>query len=651
MDTVYYLMCNFISIFFTILLIFVTCVIVFQKLKLRWPIKVNCWFCNNNTKVRREQIDWWLCPSCEQFNGFSKDGNYKYDIPEQYKVSTNKPKKYYNSKSKTVPLSKNTFCKKCNKHQKVKVIELSNFEPINEKKYDEEVKQFKDSLELKYPLCTNCNGIVQNVLAKQKMWLDHYKIMFFKRKPLRTFITNAKRFEEFFRVISTIFDSIIVYNTEFLLLPIGGLVFQLCACWAGAAAKRRNSEILLAFLWICIIILTPFKEYKLLRTDFQNDWFSLEYVTQYHVIICFALIIGFINITPKSNIKVREDLFKKVETNVKNSKTQIYPEIEITNNSTQKLVKQVDKDLNETANSSVNITKYLMTPVSVDIPDPVGEKLSSTTGPELSKLSTSTNNLDIRSTLQFKNNQFDNSELDDSMSTLSIFSSDDNIRNCQTRIPKIFEKKIYSTVSPDLFKKSNNVFGKRNILSPPKLKSVTQTSWVAGGYWQEGMDTPSLSRSSSQSSGFGSVGSNCAPSREPSIHELDQCSIISDASLSYYGQKQNTVKSVKRFCQPTQSYSFIKPKSPTCHQTSKFSQSHLFPQQMLMSHFAKNNSNYDECFSQQSKICTDDRENSMNTPKIHSTYTTISTNIFWLHVLLCGSLLLNILAVCTTLLR
>ncbi|XP_014612368.1 PREDICTED: uncharacterized protein LOC106791325 isoform X1 [Polistes canadensis] len=651
MDSVYYLMCNFISIFITILLIFVTCVVVFQKLKLRWPIKVNCWFCNNNTKVRREKIDWWLCPSCEQFNGFSKDGNYMYDIPEQYKAFTNNSIKYCNSKSKTVPFSKNTFCKKCNKHQKVKLIQLSNFEPTNEKKYYEEVKQFKDSLELKYPLCKNCNDIVQNVLAKQKMWLDHYKIMFFKRKPLHhTFIINAKQFEGFFRVISTIFDSVIVYNTELLLLPIGGLVFQLCACWAGAA-KRRNSDILLAFLWICIIILTSFKEYKLLKTDLHNDWFSLEYVTQYHAVICFALIIGFMNITPKSNIKVRKDLFKKIETNINNSKTQIFPEIEITN-STQKFVKQVDTDLNETANSSVNLTKYLMTPVSVDIPDPVGTTLSSTTGPELSKLSTSTNNLDIRSTLQFKNNQFDNSELDDSMSTLSIFSSDDNVPNCQIRTPKIFEKKIYSTVSPDLFKKSNNMFGKRNILSPPKLKSVTQTSWVAGGYWQEGMDTPSLSRSSSQSSGFGSVGSNCAPSREPSIHELDQCSIISDASLSYYGQKQNTVKSVKRFCQPIQSYSFIKPKNPTCHQTLKFSQSHLLPQQILTSHFAKNNANYDECYSQQSKICTDEMENSMNTQQIiHSPYKTVSNNTFWLHALLCGSLLLNILAVCTTLLR
>ncbi|KAL2720037.1 uncharacterized protein V1478_010303 [Vespula squamosa] len=646
------LMCNFISIFITILLVFITCIIVFQKLKLRWPMKVNCWFCNNNTKIRRQELEWWLCPSCEQFNGFSENGDYMYDIPELYKDSTDNSVKYCRNQSKIELFHKNTLCKECNKHQKIKLAELSNFEPTNEKKYDQEIQQFKHFLEKKYPLCINCNAIVQNVLAKQTMWLAHYKMLFLKQKPIRTFLNNTKRFEMIFRIISTIFDSVIVYNTEFLLLPVGGLFFQLCACWT-SAAKRRNSDILLAFSWICIIILIPFKGYKLLKINLQTNWFSLEYITQYHMVIFFAFIIGFMNIKPQSSIRLKKDIiFKKMEMHVKNSKAQIFPKIEIKKN-IRKFVKKDETDSNETTHSSVNMTKYLMTPVSIDIPDTVNttmHTLSSMSVPEFQKLSTSTNNLDIRSTLSFKSSQFDNFGLDDSMSTLSIFSLDDNLPNCQIRTPKMFEKKVYSTVSSDLFKRSNNTFGKKNILSPPKLKSVTQTSWVAGGYWQEGMDAPSLSRSSSQSSGFGSVGSNCAPSREPSIHEFDQCSIISDASLPYYGHKQNTIKSVRRFCQPTQSCSFIKPKSPMCHQTLKFSQNHSFPQQTLTAHFPKNNAIFDECCLQHSKICTDEIGNSMNI-QTYPTYTTVSTNPIWLHALLCGSLILNMVVVCTTLLR
>ncbi|KAK2575854.1 hypothetical protein KPH14_007228 [Odynerus spinipes] len=648
------LMFDFISIFATILLTLVTCTIVFHKLKLRWPIKVNCWFCNNNTKIKREELEWWLCPSCKQFNGFSKNGDYTYKIPEQHKVSVNNSIRYCRSGATTEVSPKNTLCEECNKHQKLKLVELSNFEPQNERRYSKEIEKFQRTLEEKYPLCTNCNATVQNVLAKQAMWLARYKMLFFKQKHVHMLLYNAKRCEVIFRIVSTMIDSVIVYNTEILLLPIGGLFFQLCACWA-STAKRRHSDILLAFLWICIIILLPFKEYKLLKTSLKNDWFTLEYVTQYHMVIFFAFIIGFMNVKPRSSIGLKKDIFlKKMETRVKRSTAQQFPEVEITEN-IQSFVKRNILDSNETTNSSVNMTNYLMSPVSVDVPNAVGTTiptLRSTVDPELSTWSMPTNNLDLRSILSSKTNQFDNSGLDDSMSTLSILSLDDTLSNCQTRSSQMFEKKIYNAASSDLFKKSNNTFGRKCILSPPKLRSVTQTSWVAGGYWQEGMDAPSLSRSSSQSSGFGSIGSNCAPSREPSIHEFDQCSIVSDASLPYYGPKQNSVNSVRRFCQPPQSYSpFIRPKNPICHQTLKYSQGHHpFPQQTLGTQFTKSNTVFDDCCSQHSKGCTEEIRNSMNIQS-YPPYATVATNPVWLHALLCGSLILNMIVVCTTLLR
>lgn len=653
MELEHNLMFNFISIFATILLTFVTCTIVFQKLKLRWPIKVNCWFCNNNTKIKREELEWWLCPSCKQFNGFSENGDYMYDISEQHKASVNNSVRYCKGQAKTEVFSKDTLCKICNKHQKVKLAELSNFVPLNEKQYDREVEEFERSLEQKYPLCTNCKALVQNVLAKQAMWLTRYKMLLFKQKPVRKLLYSAKRCEVIFRIVSTIFDSVIIYNTEFLLLPIGGLFFQLCACWA-STTRRRHSDILLAFLWICIIILVPFKEYKLLRTNLKSEWFSLEYVTQYHMVILFAFIIGFMNVKPQSKSSLKKDVFfKKMDIRPKYSTVQRYPEVEITENM-QNCVRRNLLDSNETANPSVNMTNYLMTPVSVDVPNSVctnTHTLQSPTDSELFTMSVSPNNLDHRSSLSSKINQLDNFGLDDSISTLSILSLDDNVSNYQRRSPQIFEKKIYSTVSSDLFKRSINTSSRKYILSPPKLRSVTQTSWVAGGYWQEGMDPPSLSRSSSQSSGFGSIGSNCAPSREPSIHEFDQCSIISDASLPYNSPKQNSIKSARRFYQPSQSYSpFIRPKNPACHQTLKFPQSHPFSQQAFGTHFPKTNAVFDECCSQHSKVCTDEIRNSMSMQS-YPPYATVTASPFWLHALLCGSLILNMIVVCTTLLR
>lgn len=77
------------------------------------------------------------------------------------------------------------------------------------------------------------------------------------------------------------------------------------------------------------------------------------------------------NIKPQSSIRVKKDIiFKKIETHVKHSKAQIFPEIEIKRN-IQKFVKKDETDSNEITHSSVNMTKYLMTPVSIDIPDTV----------------------------------------------------------------------------------------------------------------------------------------------------------------------------------------------------------------------------------------------------------------------------------------
>lgn len=84
------------------------------------------------------------------------------------------------------------------------------------------------------------------------------------------------------------------------------------------------------------------------------------------------------------------------------------------------------------------------------------------------------------------------------------------------------------------------------VLSPPKLSNVTQSSWVAGGYWKpseylEGFASPPLSRSSSQSSGFGSQSSSqnnlngydafgsLPSSRNTSVcGEIDKFSVLSE---------------------------------------------------------------------------------------------------------------------------
>lgn len=89
----------------------------------------------------------------------------------------------------------------------------------------------------------------------------------------------------------------------------------------------------------------------------------------------------------------------------------------------------------------------------------------------------------------------------------------------------------------------------RPILSPPKLKNITQNSWTAGGFWKNDItafpastDVANLSRSSSQSSGFVSNNdpivpntyNSLPPSREPSLHgDFEKASILSEPTYHF----------------------------------------------------------------------------------------------------------------------
>ncbi|CAK9814469.1 Transmembrane protein 201 homolog [Anthophora plagiata] len=645
---------NFMPIFSIILLISVIIITVFQKLKVKWPVKVNCWFCNTNTKIWRQQLNWWMCPCCEQYNGFSKNGDYTYNIPEQYKIPSNEIKKYCTTNQDTTPskIANNGLCKQCNMNESIKISKLSDYIPESEKNYEYEIKKFKDGLEKQYPLCAKCKTTVHSTLYKQALWLIQYKMLFFKQKSFSVITNNRKYCEPICRIISTVLGSIVAYNMEFILVPIGGLFFQFCACWT-THAKKQSSDILLMFLWICMIILLPFKDTKLIKTDLQSTWLSLEYVTQYHMIMLFVSIIGFINIMPKSHKSAlnKNMSFKKMESFAKSTILSDSSTASLNSNNSFN-VKTVD-NLNDTITnqlSSNTMKEYLPLCVENSVNSSSTIFQNSFTNQESQASATSVNNNSavFNSIPLHKRGAMDCYSLNDSLSTLSTLSLSEDKPKHTIKAPKIFEKKVYSTKSSELFKKS----GKKHILSPPKLKSVTQTSWVAGGYWQEGIDAPSLSRSSSQSSGFGSMGSNFGPSREPSIHEFDQCSVMSDTTQSCYTLRQSN-SPVGSFSQQSLQFSLSEPRNQAfSNQTMKITSPNLCtPQTLLLpQNHKRNDSVYMDQYSQGQNMNVNDIKNPSEMQMFPS-HTTIVTSPVWLPTLLCGSLVLNIIVLCTTLLR
>lgn len=135
-------------------------------------------------------------------------------------------------------------------------------------------------------------------------------------------------------------------------------------------------------------------------------------------------------------------------------------------------------------------------------------------------------------------------------------------------------KKFNNTDIPPVFRVSSPVLTRpKNVLSPPRLGNVTQSSWVAGGYWKPSNEFTNncgsfsnLSRSSSQSSGFGSQASNqqqpsfenatifnsLPSSRNNSVcGEYDKFSVFSEPAYHY-----NTNKNM---CNPNRVYPVFKP--------------------------------------------------------------------------------------------
>ncbi|XP_050461598.1 uncharacterized protein LOC126856789 [Cataglyphis hispanica] len=579
------------------LLILVTCLTVFHRLKVRWPIMVNCWFCNENSKIWRQHLNWWLCPWCEQHNGFSKNGDYTYDIPEQY-ATPNMSTRYCKlvEQNDSCNISKSHLCVNCNKQESLKLLELSNFEPKNERNYNTELKGFKEYLEKRYPLCNNCKLTVQNVLSKQALWLTRYKMLFFRQKPIRMLIGNfqKRKSEAIFRIISTILIPIILYNHDSVWLPIGGLFFHLCAWWTNST-KRKRIDVLLIFLWFCIIIFVYIK-----NSTFQNVWLTTECIVQHRIIEACAFIIGFLNIKPISykNTLIGSVALKKLKLR---SRAVIAPQTTLDNYNENYVfngtINAIESSVYKTGEVSSTEIKSHSTILR--------QKLSTIT------LADNSNENYLNSASQNRNSSLHGDCLNHSLSTL--FLSEDSSRcgkNTVKAAPAIFERKVYSaTSSENLFKKSGS--NRRYVLSPPKLRSMTQTSWVAGGYWQEShmmtATPPTLSRSSSQSSGFGSAGSsNFAPSREPSVHEFDRCSVVSDATRwSYHTPRAN--------------------------------------------HHSLQSSRADEQESYVREANVGSRSDL--TPAFPGHSATIVANSGWLSTLLCGSLILNMIVLCATLLR
>ncbi|XP_058129417.1 uncharacterized protein LOC131289875 [Anopheles ziemanni] len=154
----------------------------YLNIRRRFPAKVNCWFCSTDTRVPYDQSNSFVCPTCRQYNGFTADGDYNREIPEQYQQRLNNY--YYHqpanitdddkwghsarSIANSSETSRNGLCFGCNRNQELKIHQLASFVPDDEDNYDAEVEEYRKQLEQAYKLCGRCERIVKRTLNDVK---------------------------------------------------------------------------------------------------------------------------------------------------------------------------------------------------------------------------------------------------------------------------------------------------------------------------------------------------------------------------------------------------------------------------------------------------------------------------------------------------
>ncbi|KAM3922188.1 transmembrane protein 201 isoform 2-T2 [Leptodactylus fuscus] len=177
-----------------------TGLLLYRLLRRKPPthVKVNCWFCSQNTLVPYGNRNCWDCPNCEQYNGFQENGDYNKPIPAQHSEHLNhlvsggstlaeaiKPQQWVNCGT--------LLCKKCNNNQSTKIKQLASFLPREEERYDEEIEVYKHHLEQMYKLCRPCQTAIDSYIKYQNRQLRAIMLnqQFKRREQDKSYIQSS----------------------------------------------------------------------------------------------------------------------------------------------------------------------------------------------------------------------------------------------------------------------------------------------------------------------------------------------------------------------------------------------------------------------------------------------------------------------------
>uniref|UniRef100_A0A1I7XHH8 Ima1_N domain-containing protein n=1 Tax=Heterorhabditis bacteriophora TaxID=37862 RepID=A0A1I7XHH8_HETBA len=155
-----------------------TCVAVpfiYNSVRKRLKTSVNCWFCNTDQRVDYKNRNCFVCTHCDQYNGFDESGGYNTRVLGQHDSHQITPVPRYcdnlrkSSRPDVIPgESTNGLCDQCNRLQAVIMKKISDFEPIREDRWQDELEEYKYKLNKVYALCPSCILYTQTKLQSDK---------------------------------------------------------------------------------------------------------------------------------------------------------------------------------------------------------------------------------------------------------------------------------------------------------------------------------------------------------------------------------------------------------------------------------------------------------------------------------------------------
>jgi len=464
-----------------------------------FPVQVNCHFCNRNFKVPYQDQNGWICPDCDQYNGWNEDGDYNkiLDISSQNKTrfiqsQTNSPSDYSNG-----------LCKSCNLNQELKISQLAKFPHEGAK-----LEEYRDHLEQVYRLCPICEDHLASRLADQDRSLAGKLLEWrLENSRLNSSRDHGKR---------------AMPRANKLLLGVSLFLFSLFqtfsplsipGCFMNIVSDKMNAIVIKFFhyspypsinvsqmitdLWLpsvvslavaMLLVSTKQRLYSLLVTNcLLLAMLILEPPYKNGLQLLFSgigVLISAINSNKLHHSKSRKT--KKVDT-INGSKLTQPPILKHQDSREETKTHDLLSSSGSDLDSPVSLISGINKPHQ-----PQSQLFSPQNKPGLLR---SSNELSF-------NHEFATVVSDDDrdcdLSSLSL--GDYRTSSPAPSVTSPFSLRSYSP-SPS----SNSLFSpkprSRPLIQPARL---TSTSWVAGGYWQPPVTSPgpTMSRSSSQSSGF-----------------------------------------------------------------------------------------------------------------------------------------------------